>query len=50
MLDNCANMIDWSAQEQFDVHDAASILIQYIEELPQPLLTAIHLPLEYPVS
>ena len=50
LLDSHGNVIDWSEQEEFTVHDAASVLKQYVAELPEPLLCDKHIPIHIEIA
>lgn len=50
LLDSHGNVIDWSEQEEFTVHDAASVLKQYVAELPEPLLCEKHIPIHIEIA
>ena len=50
LLDSHGNVIDWSDQEVFTVHDAASVLKQYLAELPSPLLSGKHIPVHIEIA
>ena len=50
LLNSHGNVIDWDEQEEFTVHDAASVLKQYISELPESPLLAKHISVHVEIS
>jgi len=50
ILDTQGNLIDWENQESFTAHDVASLLKQYLSELPEPLLLNRYLEVHMEIS